>query len=350
MNTLLLKWERGYLLTIRKHMFTKIIEDAITKGSTTKLVARGVPGIVFSIRSGYGFILTYYGKIYFSEKVVKDPVSVHDVVIVDVCRSERAHFCTQVRSQYCPETLSASERDRRRRAVTQAKTIQNITDRTVALQKLLSTYPNDKYVITELINACFKHKLRQPDQIEYLLQRGLFIAPLDPYLLNLAGKFYIQQGDLRKAKLHLRHLLMLKPNFPSALMYQGFIAQLERERTTAKTYYHMAIDAEPRNPIAARGLVLIAFEEQDIVAMERYQHVLDRAAPYDPRTYFYRALLYCALEKWEEAFELVNRNISQGYRFQRLYDELCAHDGYVDRERILAIAHGVSMLNDDITE
>lgn len=138
------------------------------------------------------------------------------------------------------------------------------------------------------------------------------------------SKFYIQTGELEKAKESLQTAIHIDPNYTPAYLQLGFVDVWEQnwEEATKSFFYVLQID--PCQPIALLGLTKVALfwtdQERDraICIANLAQHCPSE----NPDELLYLGILQTRLHLWTEAEETLRKCIEVKPTYQDAYLQL----------------------------
>lgn len=142
------------------------------------------------------------------------------------------------------------------------------------------------------------------------LQNYLDRYPQDPAAFDLAGTHLLSTGEFTQAALALKHSLRLSSPAPWTRAKLGMALENLGQPSAARRQFERALDHDPVNPVALRGLQSLAIAEGDLVAATRYgERAL--AAFGLPRSSVNRAHvdladLYMQAGRWEDAFDILS--------------------------------------------
>ena len=115
------------------------------------------------------------------------------------------------------------------------------------------------------------------------------------------AQFYIQTGELEKAKESLCQSLRLDADYAPAYLQLGFIDLWEKHYDDAKETFSTALDIAPCDSKALLGMAKLGIHWSQTEEGKQIAEELKVCSSYDPDYLFYFGTLLVRLHEWEEA-------------------------------------------------
>jgi hypothetical protein len=149
--------------------------------------------------------------------------------------------------------------------------------KTERLIEALKDFPDDKYLLGELIGDLLRAANPQPKALTPYIERLLKVAPTDTRALGFAIWHAGLMNDADRVWTLSVHKFWVHPNSIPSNFQLGELSRMEGRFNQAKYHFGIIIRDQPRNLKVLEKLRDIALVENDLEGVRRYEDQLEKS-------------------------------------------------------------------------
>lgn len=164
-----------------------------------QIIAVDTPVYILYTQNGLAKVFNYYKNIYpvitIKLSDLDRRIYVGDYLLIDIVKEGERVFGVNPRFLRRPPRITKEERTSRSNVNKEARAIGNIMERVKYLEVQYEKYPDDKYILSDLITSYLKAHYADLEKVKTLVEKSVILDPLDNHVLANAGTFYYRNGS-----------------------------------------------------------------------------------------------------------------------------------------------------------
>ena len=245
-------------------------------------------GVVTTVKEDYFFAKSFYGDVWISLTDYEGVLPARgDVIQMDIMEYKKGRQRgVEVRLVYQRPQYSSEQKSKIYQILASVDRATENQKKDI-LEKSLIEFPEDVKLMTMLINVYFNDLEKNAKRIFELIQKGLELAPLDKFLIALAGKYYYKIGNFALAKEYFERGLKLAPNDLVALGNLGKVDYVEKNYERAEEKFNQILKLNPQSEMALNSLGQVAMARKDYRLARK---IFDSVLKINPKNIYARFL------------------------------------------------------------